>query len=515
MDGGDLSESVLTTGTGSARGEFQVPHRAPVKRQSPKHFFDEDTAKTAGKMNHSHSDKDAPFEHDYPDASQRLIRSERSFEQGYPPSYLSAFELARPPIDESSSETGFLSIEESSSETGYSPAYQSRSESGNPESCRSSFSSRTSLRRPDDEEHQPVGGHFRPLPERPLNLVCIGPNFRVGGVRQHALSLAKFLDRRRVRITEFLVTDPLTGELQSDCEMPAPVNVCDAAALDRVSTDCDVLLMWGAGFNNRLPSDRPLRVFLAHGETAWTRNSLEESASVVDHVIAVSGRVHSRVCQGFPTTTILNGVDSGRLGTTAERNILRRRFAFNPDDFVIGSVGRFTREKQFHLLIEAVERLPERFKLLLVGSGRRQAELLEHANQHIPGRFAFVSANDCLGDYYGAMDAFGMVSAHEGFGLVLAESMMCGRPVFATDVGCVPEVIRDRVNGLVVPPDADAIADVARLLQSHPLWARGMAEEGRAFANAHLHAARMAREYEDLLCRLVHDRKAGGGRIVP
>lgn len=349
---------------------------------------------------------------------------------------------------------------------------------------------------------------------RPLNIVCVGPNFCVGGVRQHALSLAKFLNPKRVRISEFLITDPLVDKPGAAGEMPAPVGRLDDASMSRLERECDVVLMWGDGFNRQITCRRPVRVFVAHGETAWTRQALAQSSLVVDHVIAVSNRVRQRVCKGFPTTTILNGVDTARLTQSRSRDEVRRQFAFAPSDFVVGSVGRFTQEKQFSLLIQSVQRLPPKFKLLLVGSGRRQHELLELANRCIPGRFAAVAANSYLGDYYSAMDAFGLVSAHEGYGLVIAEAMMCGRPVFATNVGCVPELICDRVNGLIVQPDVGSIAEAVRLIQMHRRWARGMASQGQSLANTHLHAARMAREYETLLCRLVYERKTKGHEAV-
>jgi glycosyltransferase involved in cell wall biosynthesis len=80
--------------------------------------------------------------------------------------------------------------------------------------------------------------------------------------------------------------------------------------------------------------------------------------------------------------------------------------------------------------------------------------------------------------------------------------MMCERPLIVTPVGAVPELIVDRVNGLVVAPTADAVRAAAERLHRHPAWARGMAAEAKAFADRHGHAARMARDYEDLLERL-------------
>jgi len=344
------------------------------------------------------------------------------------------------------------------------------------------------------------------FPDKPLEMVCVGPSFQVGGVHQHTLGLARFLNPERVRLTRCFVTSDRPEHLPEPGTFPVAVEYCSMANLPKRTVDYDVVLAWGEGYNGRLESSGPLRVFLAHGESLWTRKGLEESDQAVDHVIAVSERVRARVCEGFPTTTILNGVDSSRLGQTRPAADIRKQLGFDRDDFVIGSVGRFTREKQMNLLIEAVAQLPQNFKLLLVGSGRREDELMRLANERIPGRHAFIAAHDYLGDYYRAMDAFSLVSAHEGFGLVIPEAMMCDRPVIATNVGCVPEVIRDRINGIVVDPTPESIATAAQLLQAHPNWARGIATEGQTFATRHLHAMRMAQQYENLICNL-HARR--------
>lgn len=347
----------------------------------------------------------------------------------------------------------------------------------------------------------------RSQPARPLKVICVGPSFQIGGVEQHTLSLAKFFDPRRVKLVKSLVTNRANYHKPSADNMPFPVAPCTPAELVRAAGECDVMLMWGESFNGRFGCNRPIGVYLAHGESPWTRLGLEGCSKVVDHVVAVSSRVKQRVCHGFPTTTILNGVDSSRLSQTCSRESVRYRLGFDSGDFVLGSVGRFTSEKQMHLLVDAVSRLPRPFKLLLVGYGPRRAELLDRANELIPGRYAFVTADNFLGDYYRAMDAFSLASSHEGFGLVIPEAMLCERPVIATNVGCVPEVIRDRVSGIVVDPTADAIAGATHMLHKHPSWAKGLAAEGRAFADAHLHASRMARDYEDLLWRLAKTRQ--------
>lgn len=350
----------------------------------------------------------------------------------------------------------------------------------------------------------PVCGTLIPhCDTKPLRLMHVGPCFMNGGVEQQTLSLAKFFDPRRIDFVKCLVTNREHLSARAATAMPVPVEYCAPTDLPRAADECDVMLLWGDGFNEWLQPARPeLCVFVAHGESWWTAQTLKESARVVDHAIAVSQRVRDQVCGGVPSTVILNGVDAAHLGQTCSREAVRLRLGFSPQDFVLGCVGRFSEEKRLPLLIEAVARLPREFKLLLVGHGARRNELLDLANERIPGRFAVVSAVDYLGDYYRAMDAFSLVSEHEGFGLVIAEALLCERPVIVTNVGCVPEIIQDRVNGLVVDPSPDSLAAAARLLHQHPHWARGLAAEGHVVANERLHAARMARDYEQLLWQL-------------
>ncbi len=137
--------------------------------------------------------------------------------------------------------------------------------------------------------------------------------------------------------------------------------------------------------------------------------------------------------------------------------------------------------------------------MLLVGWGRMRDDLLDLANERIPGRFAFAQGAHYMGDYYQAMDAFCLVSREEGYSLALLEAMMCGRPVIVTAVGSVPEIILDRINGVIVDGTPSSIAEAAGLLCSHPEWARAVALEAKAFAQEHGHCSIMAAKYENLL----------------
>lgn len=343
----------------------------------------------------------------------------------------------------------------------------------------------------------------------PLRIVHLGPCFTRGGAEQSFIDLARFLNPARVQVATCIATQGNLVNPKVVAEMPAPVEVGGPEAVRRACDEHHILVYWGIALDQWLQGWKPkLAVYLAHGESHWTRELLVGSRQTVDHAVAVSQRAAEHTCQGFPHTVIHNGVDSARLAQSRSRGEVRRSLGFRHDDFVLGFVGRLSAEKRPGLLIDAVARLPLHFKALLVGKGQMQAELLELANARIPGRFAIVAADSHLGDYYQALDAFCLTSAHEGFALVVLEAMMTGRPVIATAVGIAPEILVDHVNGLLIPGDAAALAAAAQRLHDFPEWARGLATQGRAFAEQHGHATRMARQYEDLLEHLWRQKHA-------
>lgn len=347
-----------------------------------------------------------------------------------------------------------------------------------------------------------------PVPARPLRVTHVGQSMVRAGIENWLKGLMRFLDPRRVRVVKCVATAAAEVDPSVIAEMNVPVEVGEADVVRRAARETDVLLCWGPRQLGEwlAPAAPGLCVVVAHGEGPWTRHIIEGCTPVADHVVAVSRRAEDRVPTGVPTTVIPNGVDTAHLARTRPAAAVRAGLGFRAGDFVVGYVGRFSDEKRPHLVAQAVARLPGHFKALFVGWGPLESRLLDYANRLIPGRYAFVRGVNDVGDYYAAMDALCLPSEEEGFGLVVLEAMFCDRPVIATPVGCVPDLVRDRVNGLVVDGSPEGIATAAALLDRHPAWARGLAAEGRATAEEQGHARVMARAYENLFLRLWRDK---------
>ena len=338
---------------------------------------------------------------------------------------------------------------------------------------------------------------------RPLKVAHIGPSFVCAGVESWLRALVSHCDPAVMRFVCNVVTEDYAVDHELLQKLGIPCTFGRDTAVRDAVLESDVVLVWGdvAPKHLRPKGSKAKVVFVAHGVGDWTKSALEACRPVVDHVVAVSRVAEEQVCGGFPTSVILNGVDQRHIACRSSASEVRRKLGFSADDFVVGFAGRFSPEKNAHVLIEALRALGPDAKALLVGWGPLRYQLMELCNELIPGRFAFATSREFLGDYYQIMNALCMPSAEEGFGLVAAEAMLHSVPVVSTPVGVAHDLFNHRVNGLLATQDE--FASNLRLLQQNPEWARGLGKEGRRTALKHCLASTMAVKYEELLESLV------------
>ncbi|MGH2785303.1 MAG: glycosyltransferase, partial [Actinomycetota bacterium] len=124
------------------------------------------------------------------------------------------------------------------------------------------------------------------------------------------------------------------------------------------------------------------------------------------------------------------------------------------DEIVVLTIARLVGRKGLKTLIAAVGRVGPPLRLEVVGGGPERARLEAIAASEAPGRVTFAGPVDAAGKglRLASADAFALVSAHEGFGLVYLEAMHAGLPVLAGDLGGQTDFLRDGHNGLLVPP---------------------------------------------------------------
>lgn len=135
---------------------------------------------------------------------------------------------------------------------------------------------------------------------------------------------------------------------------------------------------------------------------------------------------------------------------------VRKRQVIDPSAFVVGHVGRLSKEKNLFFLAQAIskflQRAPEA-RAIIVGSGPCAPEMARIFREHRVSarvRWPGVQRGQALADMYGAMDVFAFSSVIETQGLVLAEAMAAGTPVIALDGPGTRDIIQSGLNGQLV-----------------------------------------------------------------
>jgi glycosyltransferase involved in cell wall biosynthesis len=152
-----------------------------------------------------------------------------------------------------------------------------------------------------------------------------------------------------------------------------------------------------------------------------------------------------------------------RLPVLPSRDELRRALGMSGDALVLGFAGRLTAQKALDDLFEALAAVPEAV-LLLLGDGPERERLERLVRElALEGRVSFLGGGDrdAVLRLFAASDAAVLSSAWENFPHTVVEALAVGTPVVATAVGGVPEIVRDGVNGLLVPAGDPAALGLA------------------------------------------------------
>lgn len=227
---------------------------------------------------------------------------------------------------------------------------------------------------------------------------------------------------------------------------------------------------------------RPWVISTAHSSrvrSSEDQEALRRLAPQIDHLITVSQAIEDKVVgegrDGTPRSLIYNGVDLARYDHQEACCTLREEYGMDADAEIVGVVGRLELEKGHPTLLEAwplvLERVPCAY-LLIVGEGSRQDALHQIARDlGVERHVVFTGRRDDIPAVTAAFDVAVLPSYREAQGLTVLEAMALSRPVVASNVGGIPEMIEDGGNGLLVPPhDPPALAGaIVRLLRNHQL----------------------------------------------
>ncbi len=151
---------------------------------------------------------------------------------------------------------------------------------------------------------------------------------------------------------------------------------------------------------------------------------------------------------------IENAIDFSKFeGCDQYREKTRKKYNIKDDDIVIGVVGRLSEQKDPMTIIKAfneVYKENKNVKLIYVGSGDLESEVKEYTTKkHLEHLVTVTGWVEDTERYIPAFDIAVLPSRWEGFGLVLIEYMACNKPIIASNVGGIADIITNNKNGLL------------------------------------------------------------------
>jgi len=238
---------------------------------------------------------------------------------------------------------------------------------------------------------------------------------------------------------------------------------------------------------------------------------------MVKKLVAVSLNIKAVLDKKYGSDKIVhihNGIDLEKVVVKKDKWEKRRELHVDQNCYLIGTVGRLTPVKGHEIFLEAASLLLKEgrnVKCLLVGDGPLKERLKELAIQlGIEKNVILTGHQDDVYDFINVMDVFVLPSLHEGIPMVLLEALALERPVVASRIGGIPEVIEHGRSGLLVTPGA--IKELAQTLISllgDKHLAESLGKAGRKRVEGYFDAGLMAQSVAQVYRTLVFE---GGSR---
>jgi glycosyltransferase involved in cell wall biosynthesis len=289
----------------------------------------------------------------------------------------------------------------------------------------------------------------------------------------------------------------------------------------------DVVAVYAADLVEKRTGVRPLVVSTLHSSrfrSAEDRELLEKLTPRIDWLIAVSDAIVRKIVAENRDSTaisrIYNGVDLERFDEAPGRDVVRKEFGIPSDALVVAAIGRLEPEKGHPTLIEAWPLVHHHFpqaRLLIAGEGSERDRLEGLAAAHLRSELccdsvAFLGRRDDIPAVLAAADVVAMPSYREAQGIAILEALAAERPVVASNVGGIPEMITDGETGLLVPShDPSALAAAIIALFTHPDRAAKLAAAGHEMVHEEFCIDYMMRDIEAIYALAV----GGDATLVP
>jgi glycosyltransferase involved in cell wall biosynthesis len=270
----------------------------------------------------------------------------------------------------------------------------------------------------------------------------------------------------------------------------------------------------------------PIVVHTPHGHVFWgyfgpwkTRMFIlleKLSTRLTDRIVAVTNKekedyILYKIAREDKLAVINSGVDLEKIKELPflERQKFKRELGIPEDILIVGMAGRLELVKGPEYLIEAAQYVlsehPNVF-FVFTGDGTRKPYLRQRSSElGITDKILFLGWRKDVTRVISIYDIFVFPSLNEGMGRVLVEAMALGKPIVASDVGGIPDLVTHGKNGFLVPPqNPGQLARFIQILLENKDRREKMGSEGREIAlnfKKEIMIVSIAKLYNDLLAK--------------
>jgi glycosyltransferase involved in cell wall biosynthesis len=358
----------------------------------------------------------------------------------------------------------------------------------------------------------------------------------VGGMERVIMDLCRYVDPERFRfsICCISVRGPLADQMEEEgipvifCEKQSRLNkYFRGLELGRIFRQADVQVLHThhtPAFIDSVVGARlagvPILINTDHCKDYPIQRHwmlLEKAASFwADEIVAVSRHTREELIRyegiaGDKVSVIYNGINV-RMTRKAAIHELRGELGLAPGEKVVGTVARLEDQKDLDLLLASIPYVVTKFpntRIVIVGGGSKEADLKQQAARlGVSDRVVFTGWRPDAIDLMQLFDCFVLSSRFEGMPMVLLEAMALSKPIVATAVGGVPEVVQEGYNGFLVRDrDAECLGSAISHVLADGTLSTAMGKNGRALYEKHFTAEAMASAYQDLYSKYLHQKK--------
>ncbi|WP_413533356.1 glycosyltransferase [Empedobacter brevis] len=237
--------------------------------------------------------------------------------------------------------------------------------------------------------------------------------------------------------------------------------------LNKYIKDADIIhlhlfptLYWGVFYRLFFMKRKSKLFFTEHSTENNRRNKIylkfieKKVYSSLDRVICISSSTKSNLINHLgkkfekKCVVINNGIDLLKFQNSSSYK--KEDFNFNINDFILIQIASFRLAKDQLTVIKSLKKLPTQVKLLLVGDGSERSNIENLINQlDLEDRVILLGNRPDIPELVNMCDVVIVSSNYEGFGIAAVEGMACGKPIVASDVAGLSEIVSE--YGILFP----------------------------------------------------------------